>query len=88
MTTFGVIAMRARRWRGWRPASLAALGAYPLLVILPTFAATGERPPNVVVAGWGLTLFAIAAAWATRPSISQTHPALEPATSSAKDALV
>jgi hypothetical protein len=72
MTFAGIAAMRAHRWRGWRPATLAAMGAYPLLIIVPTFAITGERPPNAVIAGWGLTLFGIAAAWATRSSASAT----------------
>lgn len=71
MTTAGIAAMRSRRWLGWRPAALAAMGAYPLLVILPTFAVTGDRPVNPIIAGWGLPLLGIAAAWATQTSASE-----------------
>jgi hypothetical protein len=88
MTAAGVVAMGTRPWRGWRPASLTAMGAYPLLVIVPTFAATGQRPPDPVVAGWGLTFFAIAAAWATRPSTSEAQPSARPTAAEATTALV
>jgi hypothetical protein len=86
MATAGIAAMRARRWRGWRPATIAAMGAYPLLVIAPTYAATGERPPNPIIAGWGLTLLGIGAAWATRSS-TQAH-LTQPATSAAQNRVV
>ena len=88
MTAVGIVAIRGRRWRGWRPASLMAMGAYPLLIIVPTFAVTGHRPPNPVVAGWGLTLLAIAAAWGTRPSMTHENSAPQPAASPPKNALV
>lgn len=66
MLITGVAVLRSGSWRGWPGLALAAMGAYPFLLIVPVFAITGERPPNLVVASWGLTFLGIAAAVAAR----------------------
>lgn len=53
-------------WRGLRRLAPLAMGAYPVILIVPIFAITGERPPNIVVAGWGLTFVGIAVAVGAR----------------------
>jgi hypothetical protein len=69
MLVAGVGVLRPGGWRGWRGGlALVAMGVYPFVLILPVFAITGERPNNLVVASWGLTYLAIAAAAARVPS--------------------
>lgn len=78
MLVGGVAVIRAGRWTGWGRFAPAAVGAYPFLVIVPVFAATGDRPADALVAGWGLTLLLVGAALATRPATSPTGGATTP----------
>jgi len=66
MTVGGAAIARAGQWRGWGRLAPLAMGAYPFLVIVPVFAVTGERPPDVIVAGWGLTIAAVGVATAAQ----------------------
>jgi hypothetical protein len=59
MIVGGLAVVRAGRWKGALRFAPFAMGAYPFLAIFPVFAATGERPPDMVVAGWGVTMLAI-----------------------------
>ncbi len=65
---------RVGHWQGWRRFAPLAVGAYPFLIIVPVFAATGSRPPDAIVAGWGLTLIAVGIA-AANPSNSKSMAA-------------
>lgn len=78
MLVGGLAIIRAGHRRGWGRFAPAAVGAYPFLVIVPVFAATGHRPPDVLVAGWGLTLLLVGAALATLPSTSPRSSATIP----------
>jgi hypothetical protein len=60
----GIAIVRAGRWQGWTRYLPTLAGAYPFLAIVPVFAVTGSRPPDAVVAGWGLTFVAVGAALA------------------------
>jgi hypothetical protein len=62
MTLGGAAIASAGRGRRWSRFAPLAMGAYPFLVIVPVFAATGARPPDVLVAGWGVTIAAVGAA--------------------------
>lgn len=79
----GVAIIRAGHWTGWGRFAPAAVGAYPFLVIVPVFAATGDRPADVLVAGWGLTLLLVGVALATRPAAPPTGGATTPTTPAA-----
>ena len=63
MVVAGVAVIRASRWKGWRRFAPLAVGAYPFVAIVPVFAATGSRPPDALVAGWGLALVAVGLAF-------------------------
>lgn len=79
MLAGGVAIIRAGRWTGWGRFAPAAVGAYPFLIIVPVFAATGHRPADALVAGWGLAILAVGVALATRSA----NPRAVAATSSA-----
>jgi len=68
MLVAGIAVVRASRWSGWSRFTPLAMGAYPFLFIVPVFAATGERPPDALIAGWGLTMVAIGLALTLRPT--------------------
>jgi hypothetical protein len=69
MLVGGLAIVRAHVLRGWRRFAPLAVGAYPFVAIVPVFAATGTRPPNALVAGWGVTLVAVGVAVARRPAL-------------------
>lgn len=68
----GSAIVRAGCLRGWRKFAPLAVGAYPFLAIVPVFAATGSRPPDLLVAGWGLTLIAVGLAVSQRSMGTRT----------------
>ena len=76
MTVGGFAVVRAGRWKGPLRFAPLAMGVYPFLAIFPVFAATGERPPDMVVAGWGVTMLAIGLAMATTYGRSARRPAV------------
>lgn len=76
----GVAIIRAGRWRGWGRYTPAAVGAYPFLAIVPVFVATGDRPPDALVAGWGLTLLLLGIALVVRRESSPARTAKRSAT--------
>lgn len=87
MLVGGVAIARGRRWSGCGRFAPLSVGAYPFLFIVPLFAATGSRPPDAVVAGWGISLVLVGLALAVRaPSSSpvQGAPARPPATISVR----
>ncbi len=61
----GMAVARAGHWSGWTRFAPLVMGAYPFLLIVPVFAATGARPPDVIIAGWGATIAAVGVAMAT-----------------------
>jgi len=73
MLVAGAAIARAGRWRGWTRWTPLAMGAYPFLVIVPVFAATGERPADALVAGWGLAIVAVGVAMRHASRQTQLH---------------
>lgn len=76
MTVGGFAVVRAGRWKGPLRFAPLAMGVYPFLAIFPVFAATGERPPDMVVAGWGVTMLATGLAMARNYGRSERRPAV------------
>ena len=76
MVVGGLAVVRAGRWKGALRFAPLAMGAYPFLAIFPVFAATGERPPDMVVACWGVTMLAIGLAMARTYGRSARRPAV------------
>lgn len=76
----GAAMVRSNRWQGWGRFAPLTVGAYPFIAIFPVFAATGGRPPDALVAGWGLPLIAVGIALAIRdtgdPAIAETSEAM------------
>jgi hypothetical protein len=53
LVTYGVVVARQRRWTGPSRYTAFAMGAYPVVAMIPVAAATGE-PPTLMVAIWGV----------------------------------
>lgn len=80
MTVGGVAIINAGRWTGWGRFTPLAVGVYPFLAIFPVFAETGDRPPDALVAGWGLTLIGVGIALAklSRRGVGAARPEMLP----------
>lgn len=74
MLVGGLAILLSGEWTGWARFAPLAVGAYPLLAIVPVFAATGDRPPDVLIAGWGLAIAAVGLAFITQPTTSEVRP--------------
>ena len=71
----GVGIARAGRWQGAGRFAPALAGMYPFVAIVPVFAATGSRPPDVLIAGWGVALAAVGVAMRMAElNVSQDRP--------------
>jgi hypothetical protein len=64
----GAALLRSGRWSGWTRLTPLSVGAYPFVFIIPVFAATGERPPDVLIAGWGVAMALVGYAMTIQPS--------------------
>ena len=67
MLVTGVAVVRARRWDSWRRFTPPAVGVYPLVLMFPFIAVTGE-PNLVAIGGWAVTYAMVGVAGS--PSIS------------------
>lgn len=63
MTTYGIVIARRARSMGNGASALLAMGLYPMVVMFPLVAVTGE-PSTVLIAGWGIP--AALVGWAIR----------------------
>lgn len=70
----GMAVARAGHWSGWARIAPLAMGAYPFLFIVPIFAATGARPPDVIIAGWGVAIAAVGFAMASHRANAEFSP--------------
>ena len=75
MVVGGIAVVRAGRWKGALRFAPLAMGTYPFLAIFPILAATGERPPDMILACWGVTMLAIGLAMARSYGRSARRPA-------------
>lgn len=82
MLTVGVLALRARRWRGWRLATPLICGLYPFLVIVPVFAANGG-PVFLVLSGWGACWMLLGLAMWSSIRVSDRAPGAQAAATKA-----
>jgi hypothetical protein len=58
MIVAGIAVLQERAWIGWASYTPLVVGAFPLLLMVPFAAATGEPPtPSLVV--WGLSFVAL-----------------------------
>jgi hypothetical protein len=74
MIVGGLAVVRAGRWKGALRFAPLAMGVFPFLAIFPILAATGERPPDMILACWGGTMLAVGLAMASLTKVEPSVP--------------